>query len=334
MRKILVYFLKNSNVILFFYNAYYRLKNRKAFYAENERRRRLSIFDYKSLANPIPYYPSEKMRDSNYYGYAQALKIYAGVPYINAALEHGLYLGDRITTAEGFRTTRSVIAMSENRVESFKIHGLKKPIIAIGPYIHYATPLLKDDAFKQLKEQLGRILLVMPVHAAKGASVKYNPSILLDFIEKVRPDFDSFLTCIHFRDILNNPDCVKPYEEAGCKIVCAGNEYDYNFVRRLKSIIMLSDYVVSNSHGTNTGFCTYLGKPQTIIYDQDLIKTHNSYTAGVKKIRDEQVHEIESAFVNYSNVITEEQKMVVDKYWGISCIKAPDELKEALKNLK
>lgn len=329
----LVYFLKNSETILYFYNLFYRLKNKRKNNSEIVSREKLSIFDYYALSQPIPYYPEEKMRDSNYYGYANAIKEYAGIDKINAALEHGLYLGDRISTAEGYKTTRAVIAMSQNRVDSFKTHRIDKPIIAIGPYIHYAKPLLNDREFRELKNNLGRVLLIMPVHAAKGTSVDYNHKFLLDFVDTIKHEYDTVMVCIHFRDVLNNPRCVSDYEDKGYRVVCAGNEYDSNFVRRLKSIILLSDYVLSNSHGTNTGFCLHLGKPQTIIYDKDLVKKHNSYTSEVREIRDAQVKEIENAFSEYSHEITDEQRAIIDKYWGISLIKSPNELKEAIENL-
>ena len=333
IRQLMVFFLKNSEIILFLYNLFYKIKNKNKYLSENVVRQEMSIFDYRALSQPIPYYPEEKMRDSNYYGYAKAIKEYARINIINAALEHGLYLGDRISTAEGYRTTRSVIAMSQNRVDSFKFHGVNKPIIAIGPYIHYAEPLLNEYEFNSMKKELGKVLLVMPVHAAKGTSVDYNHKILLDFIDTIRHEYDTVMVCIHFRDVLNNPDCVSDYENKGYRIVCAGNEYDYNFVRRLKSIILLSDYVLSNSHGTNTGFCLYLGKPQTIVYDKNLVKKHNSYTEEVKKIRDAQVKEIEGAFTEYSPEITDEQRAIIDKYWGLSLIKSPEELREALKSI-
>jgi hypothetical protein len=305
-----------------------------SFYRENYRRASLSIFDYENLAQPIQYYPTEKMRDSNYYGYAQAIKTYAGLERIDAALEHGLYLGNRVSVAEGYRITRSVVAMSQNRVDSFRLNNLNKPIIAVGPYIHYAEPLLSATEFATLKQQLGKTLLVMLVHAAKGTSVVYNHKVLLDYIQSVREEYDTIMICVHFRDVLNNRNCVSVYEEMGYRVVCAGNEYDFNFVRRLKSIIMLSDYVLSNSHGTNTGFCTYLNKPQTIVFDKDLVKTHNAYIDEVKRIRDEQVAEIESAFSEYSFEITEKQRAIVDKYWGTSLVKSPEELKNLIESLK
>ncbi len=334
MRKFLVFILKNSEIVLYFYNLFYRLKNKAKYYSENERRQNLSMFDYKALAQPIPYYPKDKVRDTNYYGYAREIKKYAGIDKINALMEHGLFLGNRVLTAEGYRTTRSILTMSQNRVDSIKQHGVNKPIVAIGPYIHYAEPFFNEEEFKSLKKELGRILLVMPVHAAKGYIVNYNHKLMLDFIDKIKDEYDTVMVCIHFRDVLNDPDCVSDYEEKGYKVVSAGNEYDYNFVRRLKSIILLADYVISNNHGSNTGYCLYLGKPQTIVYDKDLTKKgYAYYTDEAKKIRDAQVKEIEEAFSEYSPEITDYQRQVIEKYWGLSLIKSPEELREALKTI-
>lgn len=61
------------------------------------------------------------------------------------------------------------------------------------------------------------------------------------------------------------------------------------------------------------------------------MKKHSSYTEDVKRIRDAQVNEIEDAFAQYSPVITDRQKEIVDKYWGLSLIKSPDELKQLLE---
>lgn len=333
MRNLLVYILKNSEIVLFLYNLYFRVRNKKVFYREIERRKSLSLFDYKELSQSIPYYPIEKVKDSNYYGYAQALKEYAHLDRIDSALEHGIYLGDRVTVAEKYRTTRSVITMSENRVRAFKIHKIQKPIEAIGPYIHYAEPFLSNEDYFKLKAQLGRVLLVMPVHSSKMIEVSFSPKLLIDFIQSVEKDFDTIMVCLHYMDLRKNPSCAAEYEKKGYKVVCAGHAYDTYFVKRLKSIIMLSDYVVSNSHGTNTGFCTYMGKPQTIVHDPDLVKHHSFYTDEVQKIRDEQVKEIENAFSEYKYEISEEQYQVIDKYWGLSCIKTSDELCNALKVL-
>lgn len=333
MRKFLTYVLKNSELIHGLYNWYYRTRNKSSFYEEIERRKTLSIFDYKMLAQPIPFYPIEKQKDSNYYGHALALKKYAGIDKIASSLEHGIFLGNRITREQTFRTIRSVITMSGIREQAFKEHHVEKPIVAIGPYVHYADPLLTKDEYDSLKSELGKVLLVMPVHAGSKQSVSFDNNVLMDFVEKVRKDYDTVMVCLYFREILNAPQLVEDYEKKGYRIVCAGYWYDLNFINRLKSIIMLSDYVVSNKHGTNTGYCTYLGKPQTIVYDKNLVKQLNVYNSETKKVRDAQVKEIEDAFSEYKMEITDYQKSIVDKYWGVSLIKSPHELYDVIKKM-
>ena len=71
--------LKESFFLLSFYNTYYYVKNKKKFWKEINRRKAMSIFEYKELVKPIPFCTIETIKDSNFYGQAYALKQYAGV---------------------------------------------------------------------------------------------------------------------------------------------------------------------------------------------------------------------------------------------------------------
>ena len=79
LKLFLIKILKESFLLLSLYNTYYRLRNKKRFWKEINRRQALSMFDYKELVKPIPYYPIEAIKDSNFYGQAYALKQYSGV---------------------------------------------------------------------------------------------------------------------------------------------------------------------------------------------------------------------------------------------------------------
>lgn len=57
MRKVLGKLLKDSVWMNTLYNLIYKVKNKKSFFAIQENRRNMSIFNYKDLAAPIPYYP-------------------------------------------------------------------------------------------------------------------------------------------------------------------------------------------------------------------------------------------------------------------------------------
>lgn len=96
LKLFLIKILKESFLLLSLYNTYYRLRNKKRFWKEINRRQALSMFDYKELVKPIPYYPIEAIKDSNFYGQAYALKQYSGVNKFGWSIEHGLYVDDYV----------------------------------------------------------------------------------------------------------------------------------------------------------------------------------------------------------------------------------------------
>lgn len=334
-RKIAVYFLKNYSLVLFLYNSFFRLKNKKHFYSEIEKRKKISIFSYKELSQPLPYYPIEAVKDSNFYGMYYSIKKYTGIKKITHSIEHGLYLGNYVPFATYLKTTKSIITFSENRKKHLKAAKVNKPIVAIGPYIHYATMPVSENEFKKLKQSLGKTFLLFPSHSIKDFNVNMDISELIKDVKKITSNYDSILVCLFYKDIL---DGVYPkyFEEAGFKIVTAGNRYDINFLSRLKLIINLADFTASNTIGTHTGYCVYLNKPHFVI--EQKIKRSRDNNAPVIEYRDdeqiktmkEEKDEILKEFNEYSEQITEGQKNVVEKYWGISSIKTPKQLYDIL----
>ena len=143
LRRILASALKNT---------YYRLLNRKKFFEIIERRKKLSIFQYEALAAPILYYPMESVKDSNFYGQSYAIKEYACIRKLGYAIEHGLYYDDYIPYASFARTTQKIITFSLRRKKVLQAR-LDKPVIPIGPYIHYAQPLLNAVEIAEIKKK-------------------------------------------------------------------------------------------------------------------------------------------------------------------------------------
>jgi hypothetical protein len=339
LRKIVSYFLKNFTLILFFYNTYYRLKNKTRFYSEIEKRKNTSIFDYKNLSQPIPFYPIEAVKDSNFYGVYHSLKEYSGVTKIYNSIEHGLYLGNYVPFASYLRTTKSIITFSDNRKKHLINAKINKPIYKIGPYIHYAKLPVSENEFIKLKQSLGKTLLLFPSHSIKNFNVRMDVLELIEKVKKLALNYDSILVCLYYKDILD-AYYLQYFEKAAFKIVTAGNTYDINFLSRLKLIIELADFTVSNTVGTHTGYCVYLNKPHFIIEQEVELSGENN--TRIKNYRDEkqieslseEKDEILKEFSIYSESITEKQKKVIDKYWGISSIKQPEDLLDILKDDK
>jgi len=334
-RKIAVYLLKNYSLVLFLYNSYYRLKNKKRFYSELEKRKKISIFNYKKLAQPLPYFPIETTKDSNFYGIYNSIKKFSGINKITHSIEHGLYLGNYVPFATYLKTTKSIITFSENRRKHLINAGIKKPIVAIGPYIHYATIPVSEKKFKQLKQSLGKTFLLFPSHSIKDFNVNMDVNELINNVKKIVSSYDSILVCLFYQDII---DGIYPkyFEEAGFKIVTAGNRFDINFLSRLKLIIELADFTASNTIGTHTGYCVYLNKPHFVI-EQEIKRSKGNNTPIIEyrdeeqiKTMEEEKAEIIKEFTKYSEQITEGQKNVVEKFWGTSLIKSPTQLFDIL----
>lgn len=334
-RKIAVYFLKNYSLVLFLYNSFYRLKNKRSFYSEIEKRKKLSIFNYKELSQPLPYYPIETAKDSNFYGIYHSIKKFTGIKKITHSIEHGLYLGNYVPFATYLNTTKSIITFSENRKKHLINAKIKKPIVSIGPYIHYATLTVSENEFKKLKQSLGKTFLLFPSHSIKDFNANMDISDLINNVKKIASTYNSILVCLFYRDIL---DGIYPkyFEEAGFKIVTAGNRYDINFLSRLKLIIELADFTASNTIGTHTGYCVHLNKPHFVM-EQKITRSRKNNTPVIEfrddiqvKTLQEEKNEIIKEFTDYSEYVTESQKKIVDKYWGTSSIKEKKELKKML----
>ncbi|MGN8226121.1 hypothetical protein [Gracilimonas sp. BCB1] len=334
VKRLLTKILKDNEFLLSIYNSYYKLLNKKEFLEEVEKRKMESIFEYEVLSKELPFYPDAPVKDSNFYGHYYWLKNYTNLEKFDFAIEHGLYLGSHVPIATHLKTTKAVVTFSKNREEHLRNAGVKKPIVKIGPYIHYADSLLSDKQFIEIKEKFGRILTVFPSHSIKGFNVNIDQDHLLDEIDRIKAEYscDSVFVCAYYKDIRDN-NFIEQYRQRGYNIVTAGHQYDLNFLSRLKSIIQLSDYTMSNTVGTHTGYCIYLNKPH-YIFNQEIEYTDKEgkpskeyrFDHEVEKLRKEMAIIIK-AFDEFNSDITEDQKKIVDEYWGVSEIKGRDKLR-------
>jgi hypothetical protein len=126
---------------------------------------------------------------------------------------------------------------------------------------------------------------------------------------------------MYWKDILNGNHF--PYREHGFQVVTAGHRSDSYFLSRLKDIIELSDYTMSNFVGTHIGYCISLGKPHYIIkqkyeiYGENIEKEFEdrrdiNYLHSFKN----EESEIIDAFDNFIFSITDLQIFIVEKHWG------------------
>jgi len=315
----------------------YRLKSGRAVSKEIERRRQLSIFDYQSLSAEIPYGPEERVIDNNLYGYASHLKNFAGIDGdLKAYMEHGLFLGGIVHPDQHHWHFPRIVTMSEGRRQILAQKLPQKESLAVGPYIHYAQPLLAEDALRDLKNELGRTLLVYPFHSAKHLKVSYDEDGFIAEIKRVAKNFDNVLVCLYYLDT-RDPEKVSAYESEGFKVVSNGHRFDRNFVARQRTHLELADLTMSNTMGTHTGFCIYLNKPH-YIYKQDidqrpinLKQLKRLEAAGTTGAVLDLVHQQKNFFINlYRELrddISSEQFEATAEFWGFEDIREAAYLK-------
>lgn len=175
-----------SEFLIFLMNSLIKIKNGHIYKKEIEKRSGLNLFDYSSLATPLPYYPNDKVTDNNYYGISNALKEYMHYKGdLDAYIEHGVFLGSVIPKNERLWKISRIITFSENRKKFLLQGGIGLPIIKIGPYIHYAKDFLNEEELKHTKAKIGRTLLVFPSHSIKNVTADYDIQEFITFIDEV-----------------------------------------------------------------------------------------------------------------------------------------------------
>ena len=212
------------------------------------------------------------------YGVAGELLEYAGEcakeTCLTCPIEHGLTITNKfVTAAEHLNNSKYIITNSVFNEQ--KINRISdKKVIKIGPYIAYAKGTIIGEEMAMLKKKYGKTLLIIPTHGIKGYENRFDMEGFIREIHNVAVGFDTVIVCMYYYDILRKQHI--PYKNAGFKIVSAGNSASSFFMSRLRSILELSDAVMSNEYTTGLQYAIYLDKP-VYIYKTQLIWKNTSH---------------------------------------------------------
>lgn len=299
---------------------FYRIFN-KSSGREISRRKEISIFEYEELAKELNYYPLFPIKDNNLYGLGYVLNKKLDLDFNKNLIEHGLIFGSLVQEHSIRSYAKGIITFSNYREKFINKYSDKK-IYKIGPYIQYAENIFDEEVIAEYKRSLGSVLLVFPSHSITDTDAKYNvEEFCLDIHEK-SVGFDSVIVCLYWKDILNGYDLL--YKEKGYLIVTAGHSYDYNFLSRLKTIINLSDFMITNNIGTHLIYSAALGKG-CFVYDQEV--KYFSQILGSKELNQRNDDDLQSyqrdtvllkkAFGERKNNLTKEQRKLCEFFGGI-----------------
>ena len=317
---------------------------------ESKKREKLKFNDIQKLSQFIENKHNPILTgEIGFAGYRmdKILKEYANFPLdenIHAFFEHGIIFTDFMSTSFRNHEYLPSIVASKYRKNVLKKEKYYSKVYTIGPYIHYANSLLKEDELKAEKERLGKTLLVFPNHSVDGLIIDFDYNTFIQKINEISKDFDSVRICMYYKDVLLGR--AKPYKNEGFEVVTAGHGNDYNFIKRLKSIILTSDMTMSNGIGSHLGYCIYLNKPH-FLYQLDeithkaenhsnenaelLVKDHDRKDEIMNK--NQNVINIKREFTEYGEKITKSQYDLMNYLWGFDEVKTPIELNEIFNEI-
>lgn len=285
---------------------------------EINKRSKYSIFDYYNLSKDMNLVSNEYGYNS-FYGLADIIKECIGQDkkkVLDAAVEHGLCISRYISPIDTRKDC--IYTLSEDR--KIFLEGIfpNKKIYAMGPYIQYVKSYFCDSKIKEIKEKLGKTLLIFHVHSTHHVDYDYDVQKFMEHIESIKNEhnFNTIMVCMYWKDILRGNHY--EFEKKGYTICTAGHLYDPNFLLRLKSIILLADMTMSNSLGTHIGYCVCLNKPHYYFKQKldRMDKEEDHEKSDVDSLGYYLLDKCKKCFGTYKEFLTKEDIKFVEEYWG------------------
>lgn len=271
----------------------------------------------------------ELFKPNDYYGHAVLFKNYCGLNYeykLKSVVSHGLSLKDNMWELEKKAELPCYICFSNVRLRTVSKYS-NKAGFAIGPYIHYAEGILNENQLSILKKTIGKTLLVFPSHSTHWIDVHFDIDQFINTIKRYATEFQTVICCLYWKDVLRG--FAKKYIEQGFLCTTAGHIYQNLFLKRLRSIIEISDYVISNSIGTHLFYSSYLAKPYFYVdQSKEFITTKQGIPGPHNKDRPSKlILDLKKTFSKYDNKISSKKMELVSSVGGFDQIKTPEELR-------
>lgn len=281
--------------------------------------------------------------NNEFYGHEYWLKKYSGYKKnIYGVIEHGLYFGrnSKVVGNPLEYELPAIITYGDYRKEVLVNKYPKKNIIKIGPRIAYAP---RDDAYYDeitgfLKGNK-KLLTIFPAHSLSTIKAVYDVDKLMKEARRIAEKYniDNIMVCLPYGDIVNGN--AEVFSSLGLKVLSAGKDA-ISFLPRLKAIIDASTISLSNSLGTNLGYCIYLGCQQILI-PQSIVRQgkesaieNEDYGESIKSRYIKESAEFASYFNEEVGLeISPKQYDFCDYYFGFRYVREPLELRAILNSL-
>ena len=277
---------------------------------------------------------------NHYYGHEFWFKNYSGYKKpIKALIEHGVYFGENssMVTNEIEYSMKKIITFGDYGETNLKKGFSDYRIVKVGPRIAYAE--INKDYFNELNKNKGKTMTLFPAHSIPTLKTIYNVKELISKVDEIcqKNNISNKRVSLTHTDI--NSEYSKIYKENGFEVVSAGLD-QIDFLPKLLAIIKTTDLAISNSLGTNLGYCVFFNVPYILIGQKtksDGRKEDIEKEYGNKNII-QKYQEETSMFLDCFNEkndmkITKKQYDLCNYYWGFDHIKTKNDLYYILNSL-
>lgn len=295
---------------------------------------------------PAFFNPSRREREgsSHHYGHDIQLKRHAGLPLVGPPLPFLLEHGLKVARSSDFEPPRAwarggYLCMGEQRARWLQErHHCQAR--AIGPWIVYARPLLDAEALQHLRDQLGSTLIVVLAHSWDRVQRRMDLPACIDAVQALarRHGYTTVIWLRHWQDPspLPLPD--------DWIVACNGHRSNPWFLDGLRTLLELSDAMVSNAFGTHLGYAVALERKLhwlSIEAEQDLSAIRASEAERERaEWRERQRlsgelatllsgHEQDNLDAASLNAALRD---LLNPYWGFDQIRRPSELRQLLRH--
>jgi hypothetical protein len=218
--------------------------------------------DLLALTQDRPLRTPEIHTPNDFYGHASLLKHYAGLPQnypLKLIVEHGPHIpGDRAWTVDLNANLPIYCVSSDAARQSRQKQIQNKYVCAIGPLIAYANLISFPEELTEIKDKLGKNLLIFPSHSTHHIEAIYNEQLMLKDILDISKDFNSVTICSYWKDF--NKERFDMFKSVDFYCTSAGHIYDNTFLNRLLTYLLLSDAVLCFDFSTAFIYAFYLNK--------------------------------------------------------------------------
>lgn len=275
------------------------------------------------------YVVKRSFAENTLYGYASNLLDYAGEKqsdlFYLPVMEHGVPYSS-IFDPKKYKLHNSYIFQGKENYSQW-MATKKNAAYYIGPYIHYCKGYYDERELRRQKDANGLTVLVFLPHSTEVDSFSVEVNDVIDGLRAVGKEVNTVLVCVYCMDVPQ----LEMNVNANVRYVCAGFKLDPLFACRLKSIIELADIVYYSTFSSSVGYSYYMGKE---ILCNPSPKDFDQLERIVDKSACQKLLDMQRLFGPFANVAEEERRSFIERYWGISEIKSPEEISTILRENK